>query len=139
MKPWIKFRERHGTAIEYEENGYPCLIRINDFDILCGYVAIPISHPLYLYNLSTENLEVHGGITYEGFLKGDKNFWYIGFDCGHSWDFIPSFEKYRYSIASWLEPFECQWRDERYIRNEISYLIEQLEEMKDTKKPTSGN
>lgn len=34
-------------------------------------------------------LDVHGGICFTGMLNDMTGRWYIGFDCGQSWDFIP--------------------------------------------------
>ena len=62
---------------------------------LCGYVRIPPESPLFGKDLHYHydkkiTLHVHGGITFAdsvNFLH-DLGFW-IGFDCGHSYDLIP--------------------------------------------------
>lgn len=57
-----------------------------------GYVSVPESNPLYKVGYSFNDLkdvyvEVHGGLTYSGFLTGyyfgAENPWYFGFDCQH--------------------------------------------------------
>jgi len=55
---------------------------------LCGYVKLPKYHPYYDLEYYDMRIICHGGLTF-----GEKNeqYW-IGFDCSHSHDYIPSFE-----------------------------------------------
>ena len=52
---------------------------------LCGYVKIPNEYPPF--EEEEIDLECHGGITFEGIM--DEEHW-IGFDCGHAGDLIPT-------------------------------------------------
>lgn len=51
---------------------------------LCGYVKIPQNHPYY--RKEDIDLNCHGGIT---FNQTNEEHW-VGFDCGHSEDKIPT-------------------------------------------------
>ena len=59
---------------------------------LCGYVCVPKDHEYFGKEYSQIDIEVHGGLTF-GEIAADE-FW-IGFDCAHSHDIIPSIEKFR--------------------------------------------
>lgn len=58
---------------------------------LCGYVKIPTGHKFIGHDFFEDdfNLDVHGGITFNAFDGPD---YWIGFDCGHSGDVIPSMQ-----------------------------------------------
>ena len=55
---------------------------------LCGYVQIPKNHPWNYSEWDEIDCEVHGGITYKDEEPG--GFVWIGFDCAHSHDVVPS-------------------------------------------------
>ena len=66
-----------GVNLEHMFGGY-----------LCGYVQIP--NELNFYDKSFDlDFDVHGGITYNE-IQENKN--WIGFDCAHSHDYVPSTE-----------------------------------------------
>lgn len=64
---------------------------------LCGYAKVPDGHPV-LKSINHEqmlydqfNIDIHGGLTFaEKFPNGD---YWIGFDCAHYDDIIPSMKK----------------------------------------------
>jgi hypothetical protein len=61
---------------------------------LCGYVMIPKDHPLFNKDYSDiDDIDVHGGLTY-GELENEDEYW-IGFDCAHSNDIVPSMMEFR--------------------------------------------
>ncbi len=82
-----------------EATGLPCLIVRNGMGALCGYVGMP-AVPL---GFDTEELEVHGGITFGptscqegpeadtiGHVDDDgQPVLWAGFDCAHCDDFLP--------------------------------------------------
>ena len=69
---------------------------------LCGYVKIPEFHPFYgkkdIFNF---DIDVHGGITCcsDSLFEG----YWIGFDCAHSNDSVPSMEKLRKTLPELKE------------------------------------
>ena len=56
---------------------------------LCGYVRIPESHPFF--RKKDIDLDCHGGVT---FNEANEEHW-VGFDCGHSGDKVPTMEHIR--------------------------------------------
>ena len=84
---------------------------------LCGYVKIPQEHSLYGID-EIEDLDCHGGITYNDHNKVQKvtnalpPHW-IGFDCAHSGDIVPSTElfKKRHQSLKCIEKAMRQLKD----------------------------
>ena len=73
-------------------------------------------------------IDVHGGITYsDSCLLNESldNVWWIGFDCAHLGDLVPKMEEIFPS-----NPGDVEYRDENYVRNEISNLVKQLKEQR---------
>ncbi len=117
--------------------GLPCLIKRNEaLGIYCGYVGVPAGHPLYGLAASEKahpDLRVHGGVTFDGALcsHGDEatsichkpdpgepdDVWWIGFDCGHYLDLVPT-SNYRAA--------DSKYRDLAYVTREVEHLAEQL-------------
>jgi len=60
---------------------------------ICGYVKVPETHPLFRKKKECwdADLECHGGIT---FSEAHEEHW-IGFDCAHSGDYVPTMEHIR--------------------------------------------
>ena len=53
-----------------------------------GYIAIQKNHDLYEKNYDEVWVDVHGGLTYSGFMKNTpyKDYWFLGFDTCHYGD-----------------------------------------------------
>lgn len=56
---------------------------------LCGYVQIPESHPLFGKEEELNELDCYGGVTFNE--VGPPHL--IGFDCAHSFDYVPTMQK----------------------------------------------
>jgi len=87
--------------VPFDHEGIECVVKriiIQEWDNsfhmghLCGYVRIPENHPWVNLNYGDIDVDVHGGLTYKH-QHGDGT--WIGFDCGHSMDLIPSIEMVR--------------------------------------------
>ena len=81
---------------------------------LCGYLKLPEGHSWYGKKVDSENspdCDIHGGLTYSEF---EEDGYWIGFDCCHSSDLIPSSEKFK---------------EEKYENPRISSLIKEIEKM----------
>jgi hypothetical protein len=110
---------RHWTS-----SGLRCAIRRNPgLANLCGYVAIPRSHPMS-GGVHEGILRVHGGITYSR-LEGAE--WVFGFDCAQSGDIMPLLA----TIGSGLQSVrviehDCAYRTIAYVHREVEYLAVQL-------------
>jgi hypothetical protein len=78
---------------EGEYKGYHYrIVRTETMGILCGYVGIPKGHRYYKKkNYDDIDIDCHGGLTFSDwhYLPDPEHLWWIGFDCGHAWDFVP--------------------------------------------------
>lgn len=114
---------------------------------LCGYVSIDKDHAYYEKNYSDLDLEAHGGITFGDFH--DDGLYWIGFDCGHCMDVIPSMQflkkKYNFfegdSILDEIRKrhkdnplFNPTYKNISYAIEECKSLAEQLDKLKSNDK-----
>lgn len=102
------------NRIEYKQEVldlYPDIITFAN-NWYCGYVVIPVGHPLYevhyddTYN-SNMDVEVHGGLTYSDTTILKTGEWLLGFDCNHFMD-------------------SPEVQNAEYTKNEIIKMIDQL-------------
>ena len=132
-KPW----ETEPDRKEWTAHGLKCVIlRHPDAKHLCGYVGLPESHPCHGLDSGWGNephlpdLDVHGGITWTGELPRDGDegdtLWYVGFDCAHSGDRSPGWERLspRWRIT------DDVYRDMAYVTEQTENLARQLAEVK---------
>jgi len=160
--PWDNEPDR----LEWRSHGLPCLIVRNDLGNLCGYVAVPPGHPDHGAHYDAPDVEVHGGLTYSSPCSAHggpichipsretgvvDDVWWLGFDCGHAFDYWPQRAAIRkmvlqtaeskppeelariealYSDDSLLGRRRGLWRDEyrsiEYVRAEVESLAMQL-------------
>ncbi len=120
-----------------EATGYTCLARRHPrLGHWCGYVAVPLDHPLYAYSLYDEfdpldtlHSAAHGGITWTGRHPDpgsdpDSKLWLIGFDCGHFMDHKPA-DQLEISDQSGINVNKA-YRDLPYVRECITSLASVL-------------
>ena len=98
---------------------------------LNGYVELkPIDEEFFDQN-QINNLDCHGGITYQGTLdwifKTPKST-YIGFDCAHCGDKTPFTDAMLPGLFA-TSAYEV-WRDEAFVEENCKSLIDQLIELK---------
>lgn len=88
---------------------------IPDNEWYCGYVVIPKGHKYYNvdYNKIENEIDVHGGLTFSGKLKGIDGY-LLGFDCNHYSD----------------NPVD---QDASYTLSECKRMVDQLIEVEDRK------
>lgn len=116
-----------------------CLLHRNHMGAWCGYVGVPPGHPLHQRSYEHVNgLTVHGGLTYSDFCdpagaEGGSGVchiarpgrpeavWWLGFDCGHSYDLIPAFAEMDFGGGAVL-----QYRTSGYAAKECVDLAAQL-------------
>jgi len=167
-KPW-KSEPDYANWID-EATGYNCVIIREEHDALCAYVCIERPHPFYgrdfhgkpgrntppaedenAVRASFQAIDVHGGITYcEPFIPGtipgvvvNIASWYIGFNCSHYNDYVPSYleimelippdddltaediEELRQSILNNPTP-ESAYRTFSYVEEQCRKLAQQL-------------
>ena len=109
--PWID--EPDKVQWPDEATGLPCIVKRSRYGAWCGYVGVSESHPYFQthYN-DVSDIEVHCGLTFSDFCQpyepgeevdkichvvedGENDrVWWLGFDCGHTWDIQPGMEKF---------------------------------------------
>lgn len=132
------------------ETGLDCLIVRNRMGSLCGYVGVPSDHVAYGKFYDDVPVQVHGGLTYGDLCQESDedgpspgichvplpgrphDVYWLGFDCGHSWDLQPGlidWERERgFDLPkhNWPGCPETKYRDLAYVVDEISSLARQL-------------
>ncbi len=111
---------------------------------LCGYVQIPKRHPLYSKDWYGIDLDCHGGITCN---ENHEEHW-IGFDCAHMNDLIPSYEKFKKTDETMIQfekehplpekvrehfVFSRTYRNIEFCMNECRIIVDQLIEIEKKK------
>lgn len=105
---------QEGDKKQFMYKSHDCLIKRNGFGCLCGYVCIDSTNlPLDCINNVYDNINVHGGLTFGGFIDCKK---YLGFDCAHLGDLIPKAPYFDKGV----------YRDMDYVENEIKSLVDQI-------------
>ena len=151
---WLGYGEwvEEADAIELEYLGYKAkVIRVMKREPycpqeayfgghLCGYVVIPATHPFFGQKGKARELDCHGGITFD---EPHEEHW-VGFDCGHSGDYIPTLEKMRNKEINELYPtpegfekfalFNPSYRNTQYCIEELIGMIDQLQKFSATTK-----
>jgi hypothetical protein len=112
-KPW----ETEPDHLLTEAHGYVCEIKRNGMGALCGYIYVPLDHPVVavVRNGGDDGLRVHGGIT---FYDERDGMYVFGFDCAHAGDMSPMMKRYHHEVYRTIE----------YVTNELENLAQQLKE-----------
>lgn len=136
--PWDN--EPDKTQWPDPETGLACLaVRNGSSGAWCGYVGVPEGHPFHgkdyddIYN-ADHDIKVHGGLTFAGpchpsdtpgrgicHIPGEgesDNVWWLGFDCAH----------YRDTIPSMLGLFQNEgiYRTLAYVKSQCASLARQI-------------
>lgn len=111
--------------LEFAVHGFMCKIeRIDKLWHLCGYIMVEDTHPWYGKDYSElSDVDVHGGLTYRGLFP---TYSWLGFDCAHAGDLIPSVVK---MLPSQRE--RTTYRDMGYVVNELIKLANQAKEVQE--------
>lgn len=119
---------------------YEYAITFNGMGYRCGYIKLLPEHPWHGKDYQKISAQAHGGLTFsEADLSCDKEGldegWWIGFDCGHSFD-APDPDLIK--LGSWTSPLAARpplggalarsfanIRTTDYVRANIQSLIDQ--------------
>ncbi len=129
--------------IEWRSGALACLIvRSASTGALCGYVGVPPGHAWHGKKYSDDalwNVDIHGGLTYaDPCVEGGHichvpqpgepdEVWWLGFDCGHSWDISPAFGRLPgFSVEP--SSFGESYKGVAYVRAQVERLAEQARE-----------
>tara|TARA_B100000131_G_scaffold321061_1_gene370772 strand:- start:1559 stop:2053 length:495 start_codon:yes stop_codon:yes gene_type:complete len=118
-----------------EATGLDCMIHRNGMGALCGYVGVSEGHPLFKVDYyevpSSVQFAPHGGLTFSDTCNEDackvtgegichdakpgrpEHVWWLGFDCGHYSDLVPS-------MHAWDKG--GKYRDIGYVIKEVQAL-----------------
>ena len=127
--PWDNEPDR----VEFTHAGLTCLLlRNSGLGNWCGYVGLPPGHPAYGKKYDEVPVSVHGGLTFANEChdhichvpdkdEPDHLYW-LGFDCAHAGDFIPTSDSLlkRYPISGET------YKGVKYVKKETMRLADQL-------------
>jgi hypothetical protein len=117
--------------IQWEYKGYTCLMSRNPALAWCGYVALKFDHPYYEKSYDElDDLSVHGGLTYSEHCSGHichdsediTPVWWLGFDCSHCYDYMPSLGLFEGSLSAKLGTY----RNVAFVKEQTERLVDQL-------------
>jgi len=122
--------------------GYEYIVYAYKLGHRYGYVKIPERHTLYEMDyIDIEdkfNIEVHGGLTFSGFITGfidglilQERCWWIGFDCNHLGDlkdFGIMSNEYKETYQH-IPQFYGTIKTKEYVENECKKLIDQIKNL----------
>lgn len=161
--PWLSEPDR----VEWRHKGYACLLVRGPLGSWCGYVGVPPGHPWFGADLDLD-ADAPGGITYAAACEEGGHIchvprpgeppevYWVGFDFGHSGDYMPKVHAELAGLPSSLsrrsKPYDHEqalaqrgrrpfWeRDDVYAteqmaRNEVVNLAEQAVEAAAKGKP----
>lgn len=130
-----------------ETTGLVCLaLRHARHGHWCGYVAVPLGHPWYGRGYDGGlGVEVHGGLTFAApYMEDDRpqrervchvprpgesdDVWWLGFDCGHSWDLSPGMRAMLGTLGIMESPVSERYRDLVYVEGECRSMAGQIHE-----------
>ena len=116
-----------------------CLMHRNASGAWCGYVAVAEGHPAFERSYHDLDLDVHGGLTYADFCQETTDerkgvchvpfagrphrVWWLGFDCAHAFDSMPSIASY---LPKSFHHDHDVYRDRAYVEGEVRHLAKQL-------------
>lgn len=127
--PWLD----EPDWLEFTHAGFACRItRVPGMGHLCGYVALPLTHPCAGLGYDAVPVSVHGGWTYakDHFPgKRTKAFWVLGFDCGHANDYAPYMPQGMWHVLNLMCEAMGPTREYRtidYVRAELISACDEL-------------
>ena len=116
------------NILDFEYKGYKCRILRNQSNCLCGYVGVKDSSKFYYQDYDDCYINVHGGLTYSDSHcpmnhENDQymylGLWWLGFDCAHAGDLIPSIMRAYSDVGD-------TYKDIGFVRGEIENMVDQI-------------
>lgn len=129
--PWDN--EPHLFRFKYL--GFHCVMIRNPILMhYCGYIGIPNTHPWYRKSQDSIEIDVHGGLTFNGDhlpmglgLESDSYMWWLGFDCAHAWDQAPFFLSKEYTdiIGRSSVMADGEYRTFAFVKKQLNRMASQ--------------
>ena len=119
----------------FEHKGHECVCVFNMLGFRCGYVSVKEDKDYVTYDI-----DCHGGLTFNGELPyeyGQKEKYFIGFDCGHFCDYQNKEQAFKYGLISETEyyyykncllDFSGAERTLEYVEEQCKKIVDQLEQ-----------
>lgn len=121
-----------------ETSNYHCHMRRNEQGAWCGFVGLPRTHPLFLYDNQSvvwDSFNVHGGIGFTGYISKEdvlftppEKVWWVGFNCAQSEDLTPR-KRPPNEIFAKRTTKKKRYRTVDYVRKQVAKLAAQLKEV----------
>ncbi len=93
-----------------------CLGWRNHLGVWCGYVGVWRGHPWFGKDYSDVEMDAPGGLTYSGKLYPKPGHpWFLGFDCGHSYDYTPGLATVFEAAGASCGPPESAYKTMPYV------------------------
>lgn len=122
--------------VDFEHDGFACILHRGSSAAWCGYVAVPPSHPWH--GQGAPDVSVHGGLTYAEKCAGaichvakpgeSDDVWWLGFDCAHHLD-LSAYDLIELGGATSRDEGGHGWiaryRDLAYVRTQTESLAAQ--------------
>ena len=118
----------------FEYKGHECVVVFNRLGFRCGYVSVK-----EYKDYDEWDIHCHCGLTFNGKLPydyGQKEKYFIGFDCGHICDGIDKIQAYNYGLVD-EKMLEYMWDTGEPVRN-LEYVTEQCKKIVDQLEDNNG-
>lgn len=136
MEKWAEFKSKHPQGFyvgTYEDYTF-IVYQHPSTGHLKGYVELKPQDIEFLSDKDIQELDCHGGITYQGnlnYIFKNSNKTYIGFDCNHLGDKAPFLDlllppQFRFS--------DEVWRDENFVEENCKLIINQIVNLRKNRK-----
>lgn len=106
--PW----KHEPDLVRWRDGDFVLVVLRTRLGSLCGYVGVPERHPWHGLDYDAVPVDAPGGLTFaaegdehrappsteeplteaeeaQAMLVGSRSWWYLGFDCAHSFDYVP--------------------------------------------------
>lgn len=160
---WFGYGEwvEEADKITFHHMGYECMVHrvfapeLLQKDVvfgghLCGYVKIPNDHVYYQEkNAESIHLLCHGGVSYNATNEDGVQAHWVGFDCAHAGDCIPSVEYFKHTsgkiesrnmkeILEKYPHFKATYKNMGFCVKQCISMVDQLIEIQDEYKKKSN-
>lgn len=117
-----KIMKKEGNYEKFSFFGYDCFAKRGPLGVWCGYVRLPETHALYKKEFLNFDIECHGGLSFSEYGLPDiheEPGWFIGFDCAHGGDLVPTMY-FRYGFDGGT------YKTKEYVIAELKSIVMQL-------------
>jgi hypothetical protein len=129
--PWQTEPDR----VDFQHAGYACLLlRHPHHGYWCAYVGVDRAHPYYGKKPNDCDVRTHRDLNYGARCDGlichvpapgmPADVWWLGFDCGHTWDLCPGLEAREREKAARIPALAALQKRKEELEIEAPFLRE---------------